>query len=480
MKTVRFLTIVIFVLSLSLSTAPARAAGPSVGYLALVTQATLAPHASAGGPNMPLAAQAQMEFNRLAPALMAAKQSGYLLDFQPEFGAGILKLRFGSTAGAASSAAGMLGRPVYSTSREALAAVPHQQPAGGVSAAVTSSQFYLDLYQSCFKGSVPINAHVIVTLKDGAGTLKAKSESNEQDDGSADGWWWDCFDWSSDSNVVPGYKVTFKVYDTYPGGTLLETRTATAPAIKFTSLNKSTAVVAGTGPANKAYDINFQQPMLNAAHDWINNGFSGTINGSGAWSQDVYTGSIRGGAWVGIFVHQTANITFGRTVTAPNIFCQLGGNYCSINGFAFQASQLKVTHGGTTYTFNGKFNSGGWFGVDLETSSGTPIILKAGDKVQGTSVALYTLPALVIDPFEFTDDVVSGEAPASKFFDVWVTAYSTPYWWNYWAGSNGVGDFAVDTSLDFDLLSTETSQAEIYYRDKSTGNATDFTAVYGP
>jgi hypothetical protein len=430
---------------------------------------------------MPLAAQAQMEFEKMAPALMAAKQSGYLLDFQPEFRAGILKLRFSGTSVAPMAVAGMMERPIYDSIHEAIAVVPHQPvPAERVSAAVTSSQFTMNLFGSCFLGSVPINAHVIATMKDSAGNLKARSEFNEQDDG-ADGSFWRCFDWSGFNSIVPGYKLTFKVYDTYPGGTLLETRTATAPTVKFTSIIKSSAVVAGTGPANKAYDMWFTQRVLNAANDWVQNFHSGTIDGSGAWSKDVYSGSIRGGSSIDIYVHQTANITFVRGMTAPSIYCLLQGNYCDISGFAFQTSQLKVTHSGTTYTYNGKFDSGGWFRASLETSSGAPIIIRAGDKVQGTSVALYTLPSLTIDPINFADDLITGKAPANKYFNVWVQAYSAPGWWNfYYAGSDGSGNFAVDTTADFNLKSSETSEVEIYNQDKSTGNSVDFVRVYGP
>ena len=473
MKIVRILLIAAFALSLCLSAAPARAAGPSTGFVALVTQAK---------PNMPLAAQARMEFNRLAPALLAAKQSGYLLDFQPEFRAGILKLRFSGTSVAPMSVAGMMQRPVYGSIHEAAAAVPHQRiPAERVSAAVTGSQFYVNLFGSCFEGfGLPLNAHIIVTLKDGAGNLKAKYEGNEQDDGFADNYLFECFNWSGYNTIVPGWKVIFKVYDTYPGGTLLETYAPTVPTVKFTSITKSSAVVAGTGPANKAYEIYFWQPVLNAAGDWVANGFADVISGAGTWSDDVYSGSMRGGSWIEVDVHQAPNVTFIRGMQAPYINCQLGGNFCSITGFAFQTSQLKVIHSGTTYTFNGKFDAWGWFGASVENSSGAPVIIKAGDKVLGTNVAQYTLHTLVINAFDFTNDIVSGKAPASKFFDVWVQSYSSLDWVEYWTGSDGSGNFSVDTTGDIDLLSTETSEAEIYFQDKPTGNVTDLTRVYGP
>jgi hypothetical protein len=274
--------------------------------------------------------------------------------------------------------------------------------------------------------------------------------------------------------------VTFKIYDV-AGGTLLESYAPTVPTVKFTSITKSSAVVAGTGPANKLYDIYFWQPNLNQIGDWVNRGFlARTINGSGAWSQDVYSGSIRGGAWVEIDVHQSPNVIFIRMMQAPYIYCQLGGNYCGISGFAFQTSQLKVTRGSTVYTFNGKFDAWGWFAASVQDANGVPLLLSSGHKAQGTSVALYTLPNLVINAFDFTGDIVSGRAPANKYFDVWAQTYSSPDWEPYWAGSDGSGNFSVVTNPPIDLDSIETSEAEIYYQDKPTGNVTDLTRVYAP
>jgi hypothetical protein len=95
-------------------------------------------------------------------------------------------------------------------------------------------------------------------------------------------------------------------------------------------------------------------------------------------------------------------------------------------------------------------------------------------------VALYTLPNLVINAFDFTGDIVSGRAPANKYFDVWAQTYSSPDWEPYWAGSDGSGNFSVVTDPPIDLDSIETSEAEIYYQDKPTGNVTDLTRVYAP
>jgi hypothetical protein len=104
---------------------------------------------------------------------------------------------------------------------------------------------------------------------------------------------------------------------------------------------------------------------------------------------------------------------------------------------------------------------------------------QGGRWAQGTNGPVHTAhPA--INAFDFSHDIVSGKAPASKFFDVWVQSYSSPAWAEFWTGSDASGNFSVDTTGRINLLSTETSEAEIYYQDKPTGNVTDLTRVYGP
>jgi hypothetical protein len=470
MKTLRFLILIVFVLSLFLSAAPTQAAGESLVYVALVTR----PNSQA-----PLAIQAQREFRRLAPGLLAAQQSGQLIDFNTELRAGILMLRLAGRADEAADAASrMFGRPVYRNVHDALRTVPRQLPNRQGAGGAISAQFWVNVYESCFSGDVPINAHVIAILRDELNVVQAKAQLNEQDDGSADGFFFECFDWSNYNEVAPGYKVTFKVFDT-AGGTLLGAFTSIAPAISFTSLNKTTAQIGGTGPANKAFDLYWGQPKLNAAGQYSSNSVPGTISAAKTWSGDVSAGKIRGGAYIDVTVYQTANIAFTLSMTAPHIYCQLGGNYCEITGFPFQALTLQITKGATTYTFSGRGNSGGWFYAELITPAGLPIKIKAGDKVQGTSVPLYTQPALLLNASDFTNDIVSGKAPLNRFFDVWVDTYSSS--WNfYWAGSNAAGNFSVDTTADVDLLSTETSTTEIYYIDFVTGNTTDFARPYAP
>jgi hypothetical protein len=470
MKTLRFLIFAVFVLSLALSAAPARASGQSLVYLPLVTRAN---------PQVPVEIQAQREFQRLAPKLLAAQQSGQLVDFNPEFRAGILMLRLpGRADEAANAATRMFGRAVYSHVRDALQAVPRLAPARQIDT-VINAHFYVALYDNCFDSYVPTNSHVIAILKDNANVVLAKVQFNEQDDGNANGYIWSCFDWSSYNEVVPGYKVTFKVFDG-PGGTLLGTFTAAAPQTTFTSLNKTTAQVAGTGPAGKAFDLFWSQPRLNAAGTYASNTVSGTVSGARTWSGDVSAGRIRGGAYISLTLYQTTNVAFWRSIRVPYTYCVLGGNYCEIAGFPFQTLALNVTKGGTTYRFSGRANAWGWYWVNMYNNAGTPIRLSPGDKVQGTNVALYTQPLLSFNAFNFVNDVISGKAPANRFFDVYIDTYSHGGWWWYWRGSNATGNFSVDTTAQFDLVGTETSEAEIYYIDPVTGNGTDFTRAYAP
>jgi hypothetical protein len=66
-------------------------------------------------------------------------------------------------------------------------------------------------------------------------------------------------------------------------------------------------------------------------------------------------------------------------------------------------------------------------------------VVQPGDMVAGTNVAWYTQPALTFNVFNFAGDILSGTAPPSKYFWMWVHAYGWgPDWWHgYWKGSNG-------------------------------------------
>jgi hypothetical protein len=428
---------------------------------------------------MPVAVQAQREFSRLAPMLLSARESGQLIDFNPEFGVGILMLRFaGRMDEAANAATRLFGRPVYRDVRDALRAVPHQRPTRRVST-VIAAQIFVDAYESCFWGEAPLDAFIIATLKDNQGVLQAKTQLEDDDDGETDGLFNGCFDWSYDNQVVPGYRVTFKIFDS-AGGTLLGTFTSIAPALNFTSLNKTTARVAGTGPANKPFDLFWSQPRLNAANTYAFRTVSGTISAARTWSGDVSAGRIRGGAYISVTVYQTPNIAFRRDMLAAHIFCRLGGNYCDMNGFPYQSLTLKVIKGTTAYTFSGRADAFGWFGVELHTAAGLPIKIRAGDKVEGTNVPRYTQPTLILNPFDFANDIVSGKAVPGRFFSVGIETESTDDWQWFWTGSNAASNFSVDTTADFDLVNTEITEAELWYTDIVTGNITGVYRLYVP
>jgi hypothetical protein len=462
MKTLRFLIFALFVLSLALSAVPAQAAGDSLVYVALVTQPD---------SQVPLAVRAHREFQRLAPRLLSAQQAGYLIDFNTEFSVGIVMLRFAGGADvAADTATRMLGRPVYRDINEALWAVPRERQTGPVTTAI-EAQFFINGYESCFWGNVPPNSHIVAILKDNLNVLQAKTRLDEDDDGSDDGAFFGCFDWSYYNQVVPGSRVIFRVYDD-AGGTLLGVFGATAPVLTFTGLNKATAVVTGTGPAGKPFNLYWSQPRLNANNAWAENTVNGTISAAKKWSGDVSPGKIRGDAYISVSVPLTANVVFQHDMLASRIHCTLGGNFCDIQGFPYQAVTFKWTRGATTYTFSGRADSWGWFGVNLYNPAGIPIIIKAGDKVTGTNVPVYTLPALSLNAFDFPNDIISGKAVPSKFFSVGVQTDSTDDWEWFWAGSAANGVFSVDTTGDIDLDITEATEAEIWYVDPATGNIT--------
>jgi hypothetical protein len=474
MKTIRLLIPVFLALSLAVGAAPAEAAGASMGYIALVSGAD-------ANPQLPLAAQAAQAYDELAPALLAAQQSGYIADFRPELAAGIVMVRFGSTVGAASLAAGILGVPVYGTSRDALDRVPlKMQASAGVSATAISASFNVNLFDSCFSGSVPVNSHIIAVLKTSAGSVVAKTEFNEQADGHADGKFSACFDSSTQNEVDPGYTVNFKVYSS-AGGSLLGSFSSSVPNIKFKSLNKSTAVISGSATAGKHFCIGWSQPKLDAANGKSTNNTStcGTVNSSSQWSGDVSSGSIRGGAYISLVLNQTANIKFTHYMFAAYGWCQLGGIHCALYGFPWQSASMDVTHASVTYNFTGTGDAHGRFPVELRNKNGLPFNMKAGDQFDGTNVAWYTLPALSINAFDFANDVISGKTPASKYFNLFVSTYSHGKR-NFWVGSNSSGNFSVDTTAYINLVSNETSQAEITYVDPKTGNTTNFTRAYAP
>ena len=89
MKTLRFLLVTTFMLTLMVGSAGAQAGGTETGYVALPIQFD---------PAMPLRIQARDAYERMLPAFLAAQKSGSILEFQPQFAAGVVKITFAAGA----------------------------------------------------------------------------------------------------------------------------------------------------------------------------------------------------------------------------------------------------------------------------------------------------------------------------------------------------------------------------------------------
>jgi len=468
MKTFRLFLVGVFAL-LAIAAVPmrAQAAGESVGYLSLLSHVD---------SNIPLRIQSQRALRRIMPQLLSLKKSGIISEFKAELQKGVLKVKYTNAAGL--SALG--GAQIYTQIQDAMVSVPKSQglmqniAKSGPKAAAIDPVFLFELYESCFEmDQLGADSHIIASLRNKAGRVMSAYEA----DADSTGYLSDCFPWAGSlSDVIPGYTITIKVFDI--SDTLLGKYQVVAPSIEFTSFNKDKSIVRGTGPANKYYQIRWFHLYLNAANSYIETGRNGKVTLGGKWGRDFGTTKFRGGDSFGMFLDQNSRFTFLRVQDIPYIYCQLGSNYCDISGIPFRPATLSILHQGTTYTFSGKFDDDGVFAVDLETY-GTPILLRRGDQVSGTSVPAYSLPRLAIW-YNVNSDVMHGKAPANRYFELWV---NDPYlftWYFIWGHSNSTGDFAADFSGLVDITAKQAASMEVFYEDRATGNITDFYKSMGP
>ncbi len=466
MKTLRLLLVgVLLLLAIATTPAVAQAADQSqaVGYLRLLSRVD---------PNLPVRVQSQRALMRIMPKLLALQKDGSILEFAPELSVGVLKVKYSS----AMSLSTLAGMQSYSNIRDAMVSVPQAERVTlGINASGPS--FLAELYSGCFDAvNLGAFSHVVASLRDKTGRVVANYEGDADGSGNID-LFNRCFSWNgSYSDVVPGYKLTFKVYDTTP--TLLGTYAVFAPNIIITTFDKPNAIVGGVGPAGKPYTLFWSHPNLNAANTVTNLSRTGTISAAKQWSKDFGAMKFRGGDEFAILLQQSARFTFLHVQNAPAIYCQLGGNYCTLSGIPFQPAKLSIKHFSYTFTFSGKFDAYGYFSQVLEIK-GNPIFLKAGDRISGTGVADYTLPNLTA-AINFNTDVVSGKAPASKYFELWVNDPCSCSWYFIWSRSNSLGNYTGDFASQVDLVPTQAANVEVYYYDPATGNITDYYFSVGP
>ena len=463
MKVLHFVLVLVFMFTLVVSPAQAKA-GESYSFVPLVTKVNSA---------IPLRMQARQAFQRLLPQLNAAQKSGAILEFEPAFGAGILKIKYAAGANAST----LIKAKAFNNIHAAVAQVPHTHiQSAGAHPEVSGPLFYPLLYDSCFDAyNLGNSSHVIATLLDKTGVMVA----NYSGDADTLGHLYDCLDWSgSYTDIIPGYRITYKIYDA-PGTTLLGTYSAIVGNITFNTLDKATSVVGGLALAGKPFWIDWYHRNFNAANTTTVTTRTGTVSGASAWSVDFGTAPIRGGDYLDMYITQTNAFIFERELYPSYIYCESGGPYCGITGLPVQSASLTMTHAGVPYTFTGRFNNSDWFNGYLEDSAGDPIFMKAGDTASGTGVPVFTLPNLTAVAY-YASDLLVGKAPVSKFFTVWVKDVSTGAWYSVWTHTDATGSYTANFHSQFDLKPTDALTFEVDYIDPVTGNETDRYITVAP
>jgi len=463
MKTLRFLLAVLFLFSTGSGIVSASPPGVSYAFIPLISEGI--------DPAIPIEVSARHSFNRLVPLLTAAQRRGDIIVFEPELSFGFLKVQYRSGF----DIAALVDRPVYDNIHSAVAATSPQvlSQINDLPPAPTPL-FHLRLYNSCFWATgLGANRRVSTSMRTGSGRLVANYEGNADASGNL----LDCFSWIGNwVNVMPTYRITFKRYN---GNTLLGTYSVTAQWIKFNSVNKLTSEVRGKAPAGKSFEATWEHPNLNLANNYLVVTKTGTVPGSGNWSVDFGTVSIRGGDEIEFWDKQTANFEVGRRFIVPYSECELGGNNCTLYGYPGQAATLSIIHAGHTYTFNGVFDDRGEFFAELLSSSLNPIFLAAGDKVSGTGISPYNLPNLTAVLHAATD-TVTGKAPPNKNFLVMLNVLQTSLDYRDWVHSDASGNYTADFSGSVDIKPAQSYAMGVFYVNPTTGNDTGYIKLISP
>jgi len=458
MKTLRIVLIAVIISALFVSSSALAQSG-KIGYVTLLRQVA---------PGLPLYTQARQAFDQLAPQLLAAQQRGDILDFQPDFSAGIVAVNY---APGANLTASLNGLTLHDNAQVAIAAILHSQPAQSPSPSAAGPQFALTLGSSCVDMSgLGANSHVVGNLTDTSGRLVAALEG----DASAAGGLSACFNTLGSYNtVLPGYRAAFNLY--IAGN--LTSYSALAPVINVTAFTKSTSVLNIQAPVGVAFSATWTHPNLDAGNTAQIVTKTGTVPAT--WSIDFGTVPFRGGDDFSITLTTATNFAFTRLFTTPYFYCALGGNSCGVYGIPAQANTLIMTHAGAPTSFTGKFNYSGWFGGSLFDTSGLPIFLTAGDTINSTGIATYSLPNLTA-AINFSTDVVNGHAPANKYFWVLVYEIASSSQYSAWAHSSASGVYSSDFSSQLNMDAASAYAVRVYYADAATGNETYVYITYAP
>ena len=284
MKFFRVLMIVAC-MSAAAGTHVVQAAGGRVGFIRLLSRVDT---------RTPIQVQAGPAFQRMLPRLLALQKQGSILEFEPELRAGIVKILYAS-GGVVPSVIG--GNQIYAGIHDSIVSAPRQVAQTQQRAAAPAPIFALELYDSCF-GAANLGAFsdVVGSLRDKTGRVVASYEGFADSTGSIA---LDCFAWSgSYTDVIPGYTVLFKVYDTTPA--LIGTYKVFAPAFSLTGIDQATALVSGRGPAGRPYQISWYHQNWDSADSWASSMKGGVISPAGIWSKDMGAMTFRGGSYTSL------------------------------------------------------------------------------------------------------------------------------------------------------------------------------------
>ena len=164
----------------------------------------------------------------------------------------------------------------------------------------------------------------------------------------------------------------------------------------------------------------------------------------------------------------------------PYLYCQLGGNFCRLSGFAFQPASLSIVHAGSTYPFSGTFDAFGYFVADLQ-NAGAPIFLQAGDTISASNVTADTLPTIT-SAVNFNTNVVKGmiKGYPYKYFELWAYTLCSCSSYLLYSRLNRLSQYSGDFTSQVDLVNGQATNIEVYFVNIKTGNITDYVRSYGP
>ena len=437
-------------------------------YIPLITQLK---------PDIPLEVQAEQVFNRLQPQLLEAKQKGQILNFEPDLSGGLVKIELPAGASTLTFNENL---PTFADIHSAAQVIAEQKKQLAAqfltdinSRTTTDARFYLYLGSNCFDAYSPTGnpyAHLVATVRDSSGNLISALES----DADVNGYIFNCF---TGPGLKSGYKSNFRWYNST--GTFLSMYAITVPQIIFTDLDNAKSISRGTAPAGKSFSAYWFHVLLDPANSYLHLQKDGLIPGTGVWAVDFGVIPFRGGDNI-VFTINYTNFFVSRSFDIPVGRCKTGIDYsCSFTGFPGSAVSASIKHAAVTYKFAGNFESDGQFFATPATPDGSPILLSAGDTVTATGIATWILPNITAT-INYTTDVVSGKAPASKYMQVTIMSVHTNSPYSAWVHTDAKGNYSTSFASSIDLISNDIYKIWVYYVNPSTGNITNYSKFIGP